>query len=187
MNDEQHLICSHEVPGYSLVTKRWYNFDVSKIKDIQPSSNAFERLVLPQETKDLVCSLVDTKAGGDETFDDLIEGKGRGIVFLLHGPPGVGNTFTAGQSQYQLHKGGEYTYKRPESIAEHMGRPLFTISCGDLGNSGETVEVNLSNALALANKWNAVVLIDEADVFMAERTVNDIGRNDVVSGKIRLL
>lgn len=96
MNDEQHLICSHEVPGYSLVTKRWYNFDVSKIKDIQPSSNAFERLVLPQETKDLVCSLVDTKAGGDETFDDLIEGKGRGIVFLLHGPPGVGKTFTAG-------------------------------------------------------------------------------------------
>lgn len=68
-----------------------------------------------------------------------------------------------------------------------MGRPLFTISCGDLGNSGETVEVNLSNALALANKWNAVVLIDEADVFMAERTVNDIGRNDVVSGKIRLV
>lgn len=27
---------------------------------------------------------------------DLVPGKGHGQIFLLHGPPGVGKTFTAG-------------------------------------------------------------------------------------------
>lgn len=30
-------------------------------------------------------------------FDDFIEGKGRVLVFLLHGPPGCGKTMTAGK------------------------------------------------------------------------------------------
>jgi SpoVK/Ycf46/Vps4 family AAA+-type ATPase len=29
---------------------------------------------------------------------DLVEGKGSGLIFLLHGTPGVGKTFTAGMS-----------------------------------------------------------------------------------------
>jgi DNA polymerase III delta prime subunit len=30
-------------------------------------------------------------------FDDMIKGKGKGMVFLLHGEPGVGKTLTAGE------------------------------------------------------------------------------------------
>jgi len=29
---------------------------------------------------------------------DLVPGKGQGQIFLLHGPPGVGKTFTAGNN-----------------------------------------------------------------------------------------
>lgn len=29
---------------------------------------------------------------------DFVEGKGSGLIFLLHGSPGVGKTFTAGMS-----------------------------------------------------------------------------------------
>jgi len=102
-------------------------------------------------------------------FDDLIKGKGKGMVFLLHGPPGVGKTFTA------------------ESIAEYTRRPLFTISCNDLGHDGREVEQQLSDALHLATRWDAVVLIDEADVFMAERNLNDLARNELVSVLLRVL
>jgi len=69
-----------------------------------------------------------------------------------------------------------------ESIAEHLQRPLYVITCGDLGQSGSSIDENLSKALSLAIKWNAIVLIDEADVFMAERRVDDVARNGLVSG-----
>jgi len=70
-----------------------------------------------------------------------------------------------------------------ESLAEYTQRPLYTVSCSDLSYYGQTLETQLSSALALATKWNAIVLIDEADVFMAERNLNDLARNELVSGK----
>ena len=35
----------------------------------------------------------------------------------------------------------------------------------------------------MATEWNAVILLDEADVFMAERSPADIARNELVSSK----
>lgn len=97
MSDDELLICNHDVSGFSLISKKWYWFDVSNIKEINFMSDAFDRLVLPQNIKTLIRSLVVTKPETDKHFDDFIEGKGKGIVILLHGPPGVGKTFTAGK------------------------------------------------------------------------------------------
>jgi hypothetical protein len=36
----------------------------------------------------------------------------------------------------------------------------------------------------LAEKWKAVVLLDEADVFMEERTTSDIERNSLIAGAL---
>lgn len=44
--------------------------------------------------------------------DDLVRGKGEGLIILLHGVPGVGKTSTA------------------ECVAEYTGRPLFALTCG---------------------------------------------------------
>jgi len=98
MTDEEFLICEYQVPGYSLMTKSWYNLNVSHVKDIEFDTDAFDRLVLRQEKKDLIRSLVKPKRDS-KGFDDLIRGKGKGIIFLLHGPPGAGKTFTAGKEQ----------------------------------------------------------------------------------------
>src|SRR4051812_48388279 len=46
---------------------------------------------------------------------DIVRGKGKGLIILLHGAPGLGKTFTA------------------ESIAAANGKPLLQITCGDLG------------------------------------------------------
>jgi hypothetical protein len=40
----------------------------------------------------------------------------------------------------------------------------------------------LSEALFFATRWNAIILLDEADVFMEERSSNELERNELVSG-----
>lgn len=62
---------------------------MEKISDVDWNQNAFENLVLPEDRKQLLQSLVEAhhcKVG----FDDFIKGKGQGLVINLFGPPGVG-------------------------------------------------------------------------------------------------
>jgi hypothetical protein len=56
-----------------------------------------------------------------------------------------------------------------------------------LGISTTNVEQNLSIALGLATSWNAIVLIDEADIFLEARSFNDLKRNGLVSSKYMFL
>lgn len=45
----------------------------------------------------------------------------------------------------------------------------------------------LRDILDVASVWNAVILIDEADIFLEKRTDNDINRNALVGIFLRLL
>ncbi|KAF2105451.1 P-loop containing nucleoside triphosphate hydrolase protein [Lophiotrema nucula] len=167
--EDDLLLCSHKVPGFFLVTKRWCYFKVRCIAPIQFSSAAFDNLVIPLHQKELIGSVVKELQGKPSGFDDFIKGKGKGLIFLLHGEPGVGKTLTA------------------ESIAELTQRPLYTLGCGDLGTQSHNVELELTRTLALASKWNALVLVDEADVFMEQRNSRDLNRNELVSVLLRVL
>lgn len=53
---------------------------------------------------------------------------------------------------------------------------------GDLGITARDVEVKLQYSFQLAQAWDCVLLLDEADIFLAERT-EDISRNALVSGE----
>jgi len=99
---------------------------------------------------------------------DVIQGKGRGLVVLLHGVPGVGKTATA------------------EAVALENRKPLFVITCGDLGLSPTDVETHLTEVFRLAHIWDCVLLLDEADVFLAARNNYDLNRNALVSGSYSL-
>jgi len=102
-------------------------------------------------------------------FSDFISEKGKGCIFLLHGKPGTGKTLTA------------------ESIAEMLKTPLYSISVGELGMDIEALEKKLKEILEVSSSWNAVILLDEADVFLEKRTENDIVRNAMIGVFLRIL
>jgi hypothetical protein len=58
------------------------------------------------------------------------------------------------------------------------------MSCGDLGTTATECEKTLIEVLDLATSWNAVLLIDEADVFLEQRSLRDLSRNGIVAGKV---
>jgi hypothetical protein len=96
LTNEDFLICTSTIPGFCFTTKRWCIFQVALINEIEFNLQAFEALLLPQHQKDMIHSLVRVHSSDGMGFDDMIKGKGKGMIFLLHGVPGVGKTLTAG-------------------------------------------------------------------------------------------
>ena len=70
-----------------------------------------------------------------------------------------------------------------ECVAASLQRPLFPVTCGDLGTDPEAVAKGLEEYFTLAQKWGCVLLLDEADVFLTNRSPEDVRRNALVSGK----
>lgn len=155
---------------------------VSGVPERIPGVNdGFDKLVLPPGHKDIVRALVKTHARKPESSErpaldriptnslrdfDVVKGKGRGLIILLHGAPGVGKTSTA------------------ECVAANLGKPLFPITCGNIGGeTAQEVERNLDKFFDLARKWDCVLLLDEADVFLSTRDSGNIRQSSLVSGK----
>jgi hypothetical protein len=169
LTSRELLIAVPYVRGYALKNKRWFILFVDQIIPINFSDNAFQSLVLPNEQKDLILAFVESQVKHKNDFDDIIEGKGKGMIMLLSGPPGVGKTLTA------------------ESVAENMRVPLYMMSAGDLGLDPAGIEESLNTILDMVAKWNAVLLLDEADVFLEARSSSDLERNKMVSIFLRVL
>lgn len=74
-----------------------------------------------------------------------------------------------------------------ECVSEITERPLYPISSGDLGTTGPDLDKSLKSILNLAERWKAVALIDEADIFLETRAPRDVERNTLVSVFLRLL
>ena len=169
LTKEQCLLASCMVRGFSFSEKRWLEFFLDKLSPVQWNPNCFEQLVLPDAQKDLVKALVSTHVKQRLNFDDIVKGKGKGLILVLHGPPGVGKTLTA------------------ETVAEYTKRPLYSVSSGDLGTQSSTLDERLSRILDMASTWKAVLLIDEADIFLERRSLHDLERNSLVSIFLRVL
>jgi hypothetical protein len=87
--EEELLIASPVVLGFAFSEKAWLEFSLSGIREIDWNERAYESLVLPKNQKHVVKALVSShKFHAAETIDDVVQGKGRGLVFVLHGPPG---------------------------------------------------------------------------------------------------
>lgn len=74
-----------------------------------------------------------------------------------------------------------------ESISELLHRPLYSVTVGELGTDVGKLEAKLTIILDIAACWNAVILIDEADIFLEARDNQNIERNAMVGVFLRLL
>ncbi|KAF5613244.1 TOB3 (member of AAA-ATPase family) [Fusarium subglutinans] len=160
------------IGGYALKNKLWVYFYVEDLEPIVWNDQAYSHLVFDEQQKDLVLSFVQNHSlanGAKTAMEDVIVGKGQGLIMLLSGPPGTGKTLMA------------------EAIADRTHRPLFYLQAEDLGINAAALGANIKRVFEMATEWNAVILLDEADVFMAERNPNDIHRNELVSIFLREL
>jgi AAA+ superfamily predicted ATPase len=74
-----------------------------------------------------------------------------------------------------------------ELIAELLQKALMPVSAGELGTTADTVEKRLPLIFQRASRWKAVLLLDEADVLLEQRSVQDIYRNALVCVFLRTL
>lgn len=166
------VLTNNTVGAFNFNNKQWMDADVNQLTSPTWNQNAFDFLVLDEKKKELVRALVEQHIeDSDEqsSFDDFIPGKGKGLVYVLHGPPGVGKTLTA------------------EAVSEYTKSPLYAVSAGELGTTPCELETDLARIFELAARWNCVVLLDEADVFMEARGLHEIERNASVSVFLKVL
>ncbi|TFA98897.1 hypothetical protein CCMA1212_009357 [Trichoderma ghanense] len=181
VSDDELVIMSYRVFGFVLRNRKWAKLDLTHMTAIHApdvenvladeqtrntngntkQKTAFDRLVIKKEHRSMIVSLVaqhfrDKKStSGHQQQFDIVKGKGKGLIMLLHGAPGV--------------------------------KPLFQITCGDLGTTAAEVEKAMETNFALANRWDCILLLDEADVFLAERTKEDFQRNGLVAVFLRVM
>lgn len=85
-SDEDYLISAPVVLGFAFSEKQWLEFSVSKVEEIKWNDTAWDSLVLEPETKDLIQALVKSRRHhASETIDDVIQGKGKGLVSKYSG------------------------------------------------------------------------------------------------------
>ncbi|KAH8755480.1 hypothetical protein BGZ57DRAFT_772851, partial [Hyaloscypha finlandica] len=61
------------------------------------------------------------------------------------------------------------------------------VSARDLPTDAGRLESQLFKIFQVARQWDAILLLDEADVFLEERAPKDINRNSVVSVFLRTM
>jgi len=183
-DDESLRLAPAVVYGFSFSLKKWGCFPVTGFSEISFDDHAFDRhQVMSNEVqKNMLLGLVSQHLQDPEPMEDRtnnkgmpavdpISRKGKGCIFLCYGPPGTGKTLTA------------------ESIAEKLHRPLWTVSALELMLNVDTVEESLIEILDIAYSWRAIVLMDEADIYLEKRIsfAADPTRNVITGIFLRVL
>ncbi|KAI0966413.1 hypothetical protein F4678DRAFT_466486 [Xylaria arbuscula] len=173
LEEEDLVLLPQRLYAYALRERKFFSGAIESFFKITTGGDPFESLKIDDKHIRIVQSVVwshfQRKSMESSSIlhshmdQDLIRGKGRGLVILLHGAPGVGKTATA------------------EAVALWHRKPLFVITCGDLGFTPESAESSLSDIFRLAHLWDCILLLDEADVFLSQRETNALRRNALVS------
>lgn len=170
--NEVHVLLPRRIEGLGLKTKKWMVFEIDDISERAPipSTNQLENeLVLVSDAdKESLRTVLPKGERFVGNTSDFIHGKGEGKIFLLYGPPGTGKTLTV------------------ECVANDTGRPLLSLTAQDVGLESDT-EMNLRQWFTLAAKWDAILLIDEADLFLEQRREGSLERNSLSTVFLRTM
>ncbi|KAK8034124.1 hypothetical protein PG993_009119 [Apiospora rasikravindrae] len=170
------LLLPDRIYAYALRERKFFKADVRYLRPLQPDTDAFKSLKIDPEHIRIVQATVASHFQHKEMEVHKHDGprphpwkRPWPCHSAARGSGGVGKTATA------------------EAVALKFQRPLFVITCGDLGFTPQGVESSLSEIFRLAHLWNCILLLDEADVFLSQRENNSLKRNALVSVFLRVL
>ncbi|GAB7523568.1 AAA family ATPase [Paraburkholderia sp. 2C] len=138
---------------------------VQHLTDYRYQPELRDKLVLPGDHRDLIDILTSDL---NVLVQDFVSGKSGGTTILCQGSPGLGKTLTA------------------EIYSEVVGKPLYRVHSGQLGTTAASVGAALTGVLRRAMRWDAILLLDEADVYIRRRD-NDLEHNAIVAEFLRTL
>lgn len=159
------------VKGFVLSARKWVNFEISAMQDAIFDKSLWTELQLPRGYKRALLATVRSHLRARDTSvqSDSVPGKGAGVIIHLQGPSGIGKTFTA------------------EALAAFTKRPLYRITSGELGSTVSQIETHLAEILDRGQRWGCVILLDEADTYLAKRGSDTFERNAIVGAFLRQL
>lgn len=102
LSDDFKLLLTNRVFGFVLRSRRWHFLDIDSVRPIQRHGEGFNALILPEGVPRLVEGLVQAHSPNKKNAApassepeqgehqvDVVRGKGKGLIILLHGVPGV--------------------------------------------------------------------------------------------------
>jgi SpoVK/Ycf46/Vps4 family AAA+-type ATPase len=95
--------------------------------------------------------------------------KKKGINIVLHGPSGFGKTMTA------------------TALAEHLKRPQYTLRPSDLELDAASMAQTLDEFIEATHSWNAILLVDAADVYLEARQIYDPQHSSILTTFLRFM
>ena len=137
------------------------------LKEYKYDKTAIKRLFLPPKIANVLDKVFSTPT--KDLIGDILDFKHGGMIILASGNPGVGKTSSA------------------EVYSEMQEMPLYSLDISELGTRVESIEQSLSLIFKRVEKWNAIILFDEVDIFLAKRTKNDLNRAAIVGVFLRLM
>lgn len=150
---------------FSLNIKKYFFVHIDDLNLYKFDNNATDKLIL-SDVNQYIIEKIFTKTY--TKADDVVKYKGNGIIVLAVGETGTGKTSTA------------------EAYSEQNHKFLYILQVDELGVGVDSIEKKLSLILNRIQKWNTVLLIDEADIFLSQRG-GDLEKSIIVGIFLRLL
>lgn len=149
------MCCSPYCYCYALDINSWIVCLTDHISDIIYDKNPLSTISCDNIKLDMIVKIIKQHLINERSSKPIIiNNRNRGKIFLLHGPPGCGKTMTS------------------EIVAEYFKLPLLNVNLGDLYSTPANFSEKLKENFELAQRWNAIMLIDEADTIMQQRDNN---------------
>lgn len=164
-NAEEHIAClPYWIGGYDLEVNQWRTFNIWDLKPIKYDQEAWGRLIMDEDTKDLIRALVDNTGCSVGGLRPAQFNKGQTV--LLKGPPGTGRMTTV------------------HAVCNLLKRPLLTITitAHDFLYDFMNLMSDIALRVSFAATWNAVIVVKDADRFLESK---DRGRKDCINALLR--
>ncbi len=165
--NKNHYTSLPLVRVFSFLQKKYFFANVNNLTDYVYDTEAHKRIFLPKNITKLLTTVFSTSI--DSFIGDVLDNKHGGMIILAAGNPGIGKTSTA------------------EVYSEMQQMPLYAVDFSELGTDLNSIENSLTTIFRRVEKWNAIVLFDEIDVFLAKREKSDLNRTAIVGVFLRLM